>query len=74
MKKFEVTFKENKKYNPATRKTYVETTDSENARLMVIEEFGSFGRDKSNGIFSTFKPSNKIEILDVKEVKEFSFN
>jgi hypothetical protein len=55
MKKFNITFTENKKYNPATRTVMVETSDSLNARQLVYNEFGN---------------EKKITITGVNEIKE----
>jgi hypothetical protein len=62
MKKFNITFTENKKYNPATRTIMVEQDNEELAKRLVHTVHGGFDK---NG-----NPNNKIVITKVKEVKE----
>lgn len=67
MKKFNVTFTENKKYNPMTRTIMVEANDEFHATNLIHSEFGSFHWDKK---LMRNIPSKKIGINKVEEVKE----
>ena len=66
LKKFNVTFKENTKYKPMTRKIMVETKNINTAENIIISEFGSWGKNK-NGVRV---PSDRIEIIKTEEIKE----
>jgi len=66
MKKFNVTFTENKKYNANTRTLEVQTDSAENASRLILEQFDSFKFVKGVSV-----PTGKhINIDKVKEVKE----
>jgi hypothetical protein len=66
MKEYNVTFKENKKYNPATRTIKVKAEFGHAAALLVADEYDSINYKEGFP-----KPSNKkITILDVKEIDQ----
>lgn len=67
MKRFAVTFKENKKYNPTIRTVEVETENAYSAEQLIHSKFGSFKYDRQS---MQDVPSDKISILKTKEVKE----
>jgi ribosomal protein L20A (L18A) len=68
MKKFNVTFTEKKRYNPATRTVMVEANDELHATNLIHSQFGSFRWDKD---LLRYVPSDKkIGINKVEEVKE----
>jgi hypothetical protein len=68
LKKFEVTFTEKKKYNPATRTIAVEAKDDLHATNLINSQFGSFTYDKK--LMISVPSSKKIVINKVVEVKE----
>ena len=68
MKKFNVTFTETTKYNPATRTLLVEANDELHARYLITSQFDSFMLNKK--INMVVPSGKKINITDVKEVKE----
>lgn len=68
MKKFNVTFTENKKYHPTTRTVMVEANDENHARELVYSEFGSFRFDRDLRV--TVTSNTKIIVNKIKEVKE----
>lgn len=64
---YEVTFSENKKYRPATRTVVIHGLNEYHARMLCVQEFGSF-----KALVRPPEPSNKIKIIDVIEVKDES--
>jgi hypothetical protein len=67
MKKFNVTFTENKRYNPATRTIMVEANNELHATNLIHSQFGSFRYDKK---LMMSIPTDKIGINKVEETKE----
>jgi ribosomal protein L20A (L18A) len=67
MKKFNVTFTENKRYNPMTRTIMVEANDELHATNLIHSQFGSFKWDKK---LMMSVPSKKINIVKTEEIKE----
>jgi ribosomal protein L20A (L18A) len=68
MKKFNVTFKESKKYNPATRTVMVVANDEFHAKDLVYSEFGSFRFDTK--LNAEVPSDTHIKVTNVKEIKE----
>lgn len=70
MKKFNITFTENKKekYNPNTRTVLVEAKDEFVARRVFAEKFDSMKFDKQ--LLMNMPTGNKVIIKDVIEIKE----
>lgn len=66
--KYEVTFTENKKYNPVTRTVLVHAFNEYQAEIMVHMEFGSVNFDDKN---SKVIPSNKIKIEKINQKVQF---
>lgn len=64
---YEVTFSENKKYRPATRTVVIHGLNEYHARMLCVQEFGSF-----KTLVRPPEPSNKIKILSVVEIKDES--
>jgi len=65
--KFDVTFKENKKYNPITRTIRVHAIDENHAKLLVQDEFDTF---KRNEFFIPVPTEKRISISEVKKVED----
>jgi ribosomal protein L20A (L18A) len=68
MKKFNVTFTEKKRYNPATRTIEVQANDELHATNLIHSQFGSFRWDKK--LMMNIPSDKKIGINKVEEVKE----
>lgn len=68
MKKFNVTFTEKTKYNPATRTIMVEANDDLHAIHLIHSQFGSFTYDKK--LMMSVPSNKKISIDKVEEIKE----
>jgi len=68
MKKFNITFKENKKYKPATRTVMVEANDELHARNVFASEFDSFTYDKK--LMMQVPSGKRVIISKISEIKE----
>ena len=68
LKKFNVTFQENKRYNPMTRTVMVETDSAVSAKNVVSSEFDTFTYKKE--IMMSVPSGKRITITNVEEVKE----
>lgn len=68
MKKFNINFTENKKYNPATRNVVVVANDEIHARNIFTAEFDSFTFDKT--LLMQVPSSKRVKINKVEEIKE----
>lgn len=66
MKKFDVTLKQNHKYNPQIFTVQVDCESSEGAKRIVHDEYKNLKVGKD--MFSGYVTGNKIEIMDCVEV------
>lgn len=67
MKRYAVTFKETKKYNPYERTNIVQAQNEAHAENLIHATFNSFHFDQTLGMQV---PSNRIEIIETKKVKD----
>lgn len=68
LKKFNVTFTENKKYNPITRSIEVLTNSEIEARNIISHEFDTFTYNKK--LLMSIPSGKRIHIDKVEEIKE----
>jgi hypothetical protein len=68
MKKFNITFTENKKYHPTTRTVLVEANDELHARNVFASEFDSFTYNKK--LMMQVPSGKKVTISKIVEIKE----
>lgn len=67
IKRYNVTFQENKKYNPATRTVEVRAESEFQAINLFTSQFDSFKRDAKFGF--GVPTGKKVKLIEIKEIK-----